>query len=362
VRSYLNLNKEGRCKKSGSIQYVCEQLNSDQSFTTEEITTRVKKVFSYMKKVKELLNQPQVEQRSQEWYDMRKGRLTASSLAQAIGKSKYNPTSSLVKMKAFPELEKPFDSYGSPALRHGIILEDMTLRCYQQRLGIETMYAFGMIPHPTLSCFGASPDGINDLGIMVEIKTPYSRKIDGSISNDYMFQMQGQMAVCGLEECDFVEAEIVMNCNIEEYLASVPADSTVDHGMIVEYFNDLHERQFDYSPPNLTPIQCFEWARNIKKQRIEEYGVNNVLLLQVWILKTILVQRVNFDRELWDSMVPKIERFWQDVVTMRIGGHTPDADASDAKPKKIRKVTPKTLDLVVATEQPYCFVDSDDET
>ena len=77
-----------------------------------------------------------------------------------------------------------------------------------------------------MKCFGASPDGINDLGTMVEIKTPYRRRVDGNIPNGYMLQMQGQMAVCGLEECDFVDATIKMDYrSLDAYLMDI-ADST----------------------------------------------------------------------------------------------------------------------------------------
>ena len=43
---------------------------------------------------------------------------------------------------------------------------------------------------------------------MLEIKCPYSRKIkENYIKPDYMDQVQGQMAVCKLKECDFAEFE-----------------------------------------------------------------------------------------------------------------------------------------------------------
>jgi len=166
------------------------------------------------------------------------------------------------------------------------------------------------------------------------------------------------MAVCGLEECDFVEAEIDMSSNIDNYLMSVPGDARVDHGMIVEYFNELHERLFDYSPPNMTPTECFEWAKDVKKQRAETYGAHNVLLLQVWVLKIIMIQRVHFDHDLWDSLVPKIERFWKDVVTMR-GGGASQFDTQPTKPKKSKK---RMLDITEETNTNYNFIDSDDES
>ena len=42
---------------------------------------------------------------------------------------------------------------------------------------------------------------------MLEIKCPYSRKIDGVIKPEYFSQMQGQLEVCDLEYCDFLECD-----------------------------------------------------------------------------------------------------------------------------------------------------------
>ena len=331
--------------------------------TIEHVQHRVNTVLEYRKILSQLLSTTQVEQRSIEWYEMRRGRLTASAIAEALGQGKYRSRNTLLKNKAFPELDKPFDSYSSPPLRHGIILEDMSARCYQQRRGNINIYNFGMIPHPDMSCFGASPDGINDLGIMIEIKTPYKRKVGGEIPYEYMLQMQGQMAVCGLKECDFVDAEIKMNVNIDEYINTIDENLRVDHGMIVEYCDIAGDRLFDYSPPYLSPKECMTWANEKKKTRINEFGQNNVRLLMAWRLEKIHIERVIFDSNLWESLVPKIEQFWRDVLNMRLKGISNIAGSS----KKPRKETTLniTLDDTANLSPPkdtYVFVDSDSDS
>lgn len=299
------------------------------------IQKRIHQICSYNKTLYELLSQPQVAQRSPEWYELRKNRLTASAVAQAIGKGKFASKADLLKDKAFPELAKPFDSHSSPPLRHGIILEDMSARCYSQRLNNIKIYNFGMIPHPAMNCFGASPDGINELGIMVEIKTPYRRRVDGNIPYEYMVQMQGQMAVCNLHECDFVDAEIYFNYrSMYEYTHDIDlCNNTTDHGIIIEYIDATQSRQYIYSPEYLTTEQCIQWTDETKK----EFQVQSIpYILLPWKLVKIMIKRVYFNPEVWNELVPKIEDFWNEVINLRNAG----VDAlPQKKPKNIKKPT-----------------------
>ena len=309
-------------------------------FAYDVILARVTKIQAYRSQLHALLDMPQVAQRSDEWYELRRGRLTASAVAQAIGKGKFGTRPDLLKSKAFPELDKPFDSMGVPPLRHGIILEDMTGRCYSQRLGDIRIHNFGMIPHPALSCFGASPDGINELGIMVEIKTPYRRRVDGNIPYEYDLQMQGQMAVCDLPECDFVDADIKMSMRMDEYIAEIPGDMKVDHGIIVEYMVS-GVNTFDYSPEYLTPSECLKWANDMRKTR------GTTMPLLTWRLRKICIKRLKFNDELWSSLVPQITQFWSEVVALRAAG----VDSLPVKPEA-KKRAPKAATT---------FIDSDDD-
>jgi hypothetical protein len=68
--------------------------------------------------------------------------------------------------------------------------------------------------HPKYDYIAASPDGINvdsnneRYGRMVEIKNIYNREIDGIPTDNYWIQMQFQMEVCDLDECDFSETRM----------------------------------------------------------------------------------------------------------------------------------------------------------
>jgi hypothetical protein len=70
---------------------------------------------------------------------------------------------------------------------------------------------FGCIRHRDYAFIGASPDGINvdpkseRYGRMLEIKNPVNRELTGVPKPEYCVQMQGQLEVCDLDDCDFLE-------------------------------------------------------------------------------------------------------------------------------------------------------------
>ena len=305
----------------------------------EDISNRIIKLREYRKQLKYLLSIPQVQQRSPEWYDLRKERLTASATAQAIGKGKFGNRNQLLQSKAFPENDKWAPTTYGP-MYHGTMLEAMTSRCYSQRNNDINIYDFGMIKHPTLSCYGASPDGITEMGIMVEIKTPYRRQVDGNIPEEYMLQMQGQMAACGFTECEFVDCKIDILPNESAYIDATKTIGNVDHGIIIEHRDEKGNPTFVYSPPYLTNLECIDW----KKKYNQPYTK-----ISYWKLYKIIPTRVYFDEKLWNDLIPQIETFWNDVLLLRKSG--------------VPKITTKDTDSIsaITKKTKYDFIDSDDD-
>jgi putative phage-type endonuclease len=278
-------------------------------YDIEEISKRINTLRSYRVQLDILNNMPKIQQRTDEWYKMRQDRLTASDTAQALGKGKFGNKQQLLQKKVNESTNASSSSrYSSkiPALRHGVIYESMALRCYQQRYGDIDVHEFGLIPHPNLYCYGASPDGITDLGIMIEIKCPLSRIIDGTIPEQYRLQMMGQMAVCNLNECDYIECDIKEYTNIEEYLSEIPDNSIQDHGIVIEVDNI-----YIYSPINYTKKQLLEWLE--QEQLIYKENIK----ICPWKLRKIEIQRIIFDNDLWEEIVPKIKDFWEEVIELK---------------------------------------------
>ena len=113
------------------------------------------------------------------------------------------------------------------AIRWGVKYEDVAIAFYEELQNVKIL-DFGMVPHPTFNAFGASPDGIcedtgNDpfVGRMVEIKCPPKRKFTKSVPHHYWMQVQGQLEVCDLDECDFLQVKLEEYENYEDYSKDV---------------------------------------------------------------------------------------------------------------------------------------------
>ena len=288
------------------ISKELSNISRDQILNRLNVIRRYRQVFLNLKKL------PFIKQRTPEWLDLRKDRLTASDLYDAIKGG--STTITLAKKKA--NVIKDKVNYNNiPALKWGTMFEPMATRCYSQANNNIQVHDFGLICDKYNKHFGASPDGINDLGIMIEIKCPYSRQIiDGYIPPKYQMQIQGQLAVCELHECDYIECDFKAFDNTEEYLADIFQESKTNHGIIAEYLMQTGEYYYLYSEPMLTPQEAII---NIKKQIEEEtsYSVSRII---PWKLNNINVQRVEFNFKEWQDILPKITQFWNQVEAFKL--------------------------------------------
>jgi len=286
--------------------------NSDKIYTYDVITKRIAAIKQYRRELKVLLQLPLMKQRTEEWFEARKTRLTASDLYDAVKGG--NVSIRLAKKKANIVVDN-INYNAIPALKWGTMFEPMATRCYSQKMNNINIHDFGLICDVDNKHFGASPDGINDLGIMLEIKCPYSRKImDGVIPDKYRMQIQGQLAVCKLKECDYIECIFKSIENEEDYLE---LDNTANHGVVAEFYNSKGEYVYYYSEPNKTPKECLEEITNNHNNYIKNYNNTNGSLkfskYTYWKLDEMIVQRVIFNADEWINIIPKINAFWETV-------------------------------------------------
>lgn len=285
---------------------------NEQHIFMHNIESRVSDIYDYRKQLHTLRKMPYIAQRTDEWYNLRKQRLTASDTAQAIGKGKFGNRDQLINKKVMEMRgESPPFKVMAP-MKWGIMFEPMAMRCYTSQNDNVMVYEFGMIPHPEVTCYGASPDGITALGIMTEIKCPYKRKITGEIPDYYELQMQGQMAVCNLKECDYIECDMQVFESYEDYSVMVE-DSIANHGIICEFLKD-NVTYYEYSDPLLTPKQANVWARELSSREMKRDAAIQLVRIHYWKLRRMFVKRVYFDQGRWDDLVPQIEHFWNSVL------------------------------------------------
>ena len=306
------------------------------------------KVVKDIKEVSVLRNIVLVPQRSPEWFDLRQNRLTASDLAQALGKGKFGTRKQLLEKKAFPE-KVVFDNFMAP-LKWGVMFEEMGMRCYNQSVNKAKIYEFGLIPNKEIKCFGASPDGITETGIMVEMKCPYKRKCTNDVPEQYFLQIQGQLATCHLSYCDYVECYFEIYHDICEYTMNCKEMNTINHGIILEFMDGANNYMYEYSPEYYTSTQTIEWANSNVSIILKINPDYTFVKMTPFKLKNMFHTRVEFNKQLWEELVPSIYKFWEDVEKLRIEG-LPETPVVEKKAKK----------TIIEIRDKYKFIDDSDE-
>jgi putative phage-type endonuclease len=150
-------------------------------------------------RARELISATYAEQRSQEWLDLREQMITASDVASAIGENRYESVDAFIKKKVLRTKWA-----GNAATAHGTALEPMVRDMYDQKTGRKS-HEIGLVQHREYPWLGASPDGVTEDGLLIEIKCPLTRKIEKKVPSYYLPQVQLQLEITDLEECDFVQ-------------------------------------------------------------------------------------------------------------------------------------------------------------
>jgi len=152
-----------------------------------------------------------MEQRTEEWFAARCGKVTASRVADIIAKTKTGASASrdnyLAQLVCERMTNKPAESYSNAAMQWGTDTEPFARAAYEARMDL-LVTEVGFIDHPWITMSGASPDGLAAEG-MVEIKCPNTAThIDTLLSRTvpakYITQMMWQMACADRPWADFV--------------------------------------------------------------------------------------------------------------------------------------------------------------
>jgi putative phage-type endonuclease len=145
-----------------------------------------------------------MEQRSKEWFQARKGKLTGSNIGAALNMNPYKTPDDLIRqmVREYHGLESEFQ--GNVATEYGTLHEPLAVMDYEMISG-NTVEDCGFFVSPLHEWLGASPDGlIGDDGLL-EVKCPYGlRNKKGADlvfktakeQEHYYAQMQIEM-VCG---------------------------------------------------------------------------------------------------------------------------------------------------------------------
>ncbi|KAF6173593.1 hypothetical protein GIB67_022952 [Kingdonia uniflora] len=146
-----------------------------------------------------------VSQRSKEWFDQRREKLTTSTFSTALGIWKGKRREELWQEKVYPPKVESFTAAARAAMNWGVVNEDVAISGYKNITGRDVSFlGFATHTETSFSWLGASPDGLLGScpgGGILEVKCPYNKGKPelgipwSTMPFYYMPQVQGQMEV-----------------------------------------------------------------------------------------------------------------------------------------------------------------------
>lgn len=329
--------------KMSNEQYVLQSSQSEQQLKSQGLlrkqqpTLRGSSSDEHFQFLKSL---PQPEQRTPEWFEARKGRLTASLIAPVLPKTEELLSFYLAE---FPDNNEdvpdptttcsPYDTFKS-AMRQKIGLDKFTWSVatlwgqkyetpiqmwYDYSKQVKT-HEFGLIQHQSIKFLAASPDGITEDCICIEIKCPKSRLIKKYPPFYYWIQTQIQMEVLDLDECDFIEARIEEFYSYEELLLALKDSGNeqseneqsenerneIAHGLLMEHRSPpymLNDIKYSFAPMGLSVSEQTKWIEsNLSESK-------NVIDIPVfWIAKVFQITRIKRSKEWFTAALPHLQK------------------------------------------------------
>ena len=339
------------------------------------------------------------EQRTPEWYDLRRGKITASDGGTIIGVNEYEmPFKFLLKKVGVNDFTT------NEACYWGNKYEEIATKIYELHNNV-SVHDFGMIASPEHIIMAASPDGICSnikrdgeegseyIGRMLEIKCPFSRELkkEGNVYGDivkkyYWVQTQLQMLCCELYETDFWQVkleeynsydEYCADCGTEDYLSK---ETGMERGIIIEvipqrfmsdisrgyygkkikwsYAKWLYPPRIDMSNEELNgwlveTIHHIE-SRTQELNTGEEYVFHKVIYWRVIDSHCQLIKR---DNKWISKHMPEYERMWERVLYFRNNKDKYNlwleylGKEKDSNSKKVNKRVMEIADRIVSGEE-----------
>lgn len=173
-----------------------------------------------------------IEQGTEAWQAQRRGKVTASRVADVIKKTKSGYSTSRKNYAAQLLCErltgKTAEGFSNAAMAWGIEKEPEARVAYEFMKNA-TVEQIGFIDHPSIAMSGASPDGLVGDDGLIEIKccntaTHLETLMSGEIDPDYITQIQWQLACSGRKWCDYVGFDPRLPAHLQLFIKRVERD------------------------------------------------------------------------------------------------------------------------------------------
>lgn len=178
-----------------------------------------------------------IEQRSEEWFKIRKGKITSSEIHKIMGGKTINDLTETAKTYL---LEKVSETYGGfaqlaqgAALEWGTELEPLAIEKYSERFNLQVDKASFI---PAGDYFGGSPDGLVQPDGIIEVKCPYNSANHfkhgliktpedfKKIAPNYYYQCISNMICAEARWCDFISFDPRVDPEYEMFVFRLSLD------------------------------------------------------------------------------------------------------------------------------------------
>jgi putative phage-type endonuclease len=172
-------------------------------------------------------------QRTEEWFAARRGKVTASRVADLTAKTKSGWGASRANYMAQLIAERltgtTAESYTNAAMQWGTDTEPQARAAYEFFADAEVK-EIGFVIHPKIKEAGASPDGFVGADGEIQIKCPNTAThietlLVKKIPAKYITQMQWGLACSGRKWCDFVSFDPRMPPHLQLFTQRVQRDA-----------------------------------------------------------------------------------------------------------------------------------------
>jgi putative phage-type endonuclease len=315
------------------------------------------------KQIHRLREKPQPIQRTKEWYEFRHNLITASNAYKAF--ESQSMQNQLIYEKCKPLKETAYENTEdtkevtmvnvNTTLHWGQKYEPLSVQLYEDMYNTK-IEDFGCIQHEKYSFLGASPDGINvdktseRYGRMLEIKNIVNRVINGIPKKEYWIQMQLQMEVCDLDECDFLETKFTEYPDYSSYKEDTSEELYEDEegnefqnpclskdnkrkGSIIYFHTKEGKPFYKYRPFDIIhPNDIQQW----QEKMVDYYQCNpefnyTYIKMIYWKLEEWSCVLVCRNKQWFKDNIGTLEEIWRTIEKERTSGY--EHRAPNRRPK-----------------------------
>ena len=169
-----------------------------------------------------------IKQNTDAWLELRKGKVTASRVADVMAKTKTGVSASRANYMIELALQRVTGviepSYKNDAMQWGTDNEQTARTAFEVAHNV-FVDQVAFVDHPTIKDFGCSPDGVIGDSLL-ELKCPYQSAVHWSYFKDgcpskYYTQIQAQMSCTGAKSVWFVSFDPRMPARSQLYIEEV---------------------------------------------------------------------------------------------------------------------------------------------